>query len=877
MSDLFFFSSTSGQKSADRLKWGGKGAGLMEMSSMGLPVPPGFILSTSLCREFLKQGLSLSPRTWEEVKNHLKKLEDLSGRSFGSESKPLLVSVRSGAPQSMPGMMDTILNLGLNEKSTLALAQEAQDECFAWDCYRRFVQMYAHIVLEVNYSFFDSTLEDLKEARHYNSLKDLKPQDYQDLIKVYKEIILDEAGVSFPEDPWEQLQQAICAVFKSWNNPRAIKYRQIQQIESSLGTAVNIQQMVFGNLGEGSLTGVCFSRNPATGERHLFGEYLLCAQGEDIVAGTHTPQPFNRMSGEGEYLEDILPEIYQKIEVLSRQLEESYGDIQDIEFTVEQGKLFLLQSRRAKRTAGASVRIARDFEQEGLVSPKQALLMIDPLEVEKILHPSLDHKQTGPVIAKGLPASPGAASGPIALSLEKLKELLHQDQTPILVRVETSPDDIEAMKLSQGILTAKGGMTSHAAVVARGMGVPCIAGCQSLAINLNQKKIRLGEIELTEGEVISFDGGSGEIFRGAIPLIPAEPTPSFRTVMKWAKEYKKLGVRVNADTPEEALIAKKFGAQGIGLCRTEHMFFSPSRLNHMRQMIFAQSSTERLKALAHIKPFMQNDFLGIFYQMDGLAVTIRLLDPPLHEFLPHKDEEIEQMAENLKMSPAQARLRIKALSEMNPMLGLRGCRLGLIYPEIYEMQVEAILEAAIKTAQLGHEVKLEIMLPLACTEEEVIEFKKLVEVEAKKVFDKKGQSITFLIGTMIELPRACLVADKIAKHVDFFSFGSNDLTQTTLGISRDDSGSFLPYYTAQGIFSQDPFMSIDQEGVGELMKIAVKKGRSVNPTLKIGICGEHGGEAKSIEFAHHIGLDYVSCSCYRLPVAQLAAAQANLK
>ncbi|HET8811750.1 MAG TPA: pyruvate, phosphate dikinase [Gaiella sp.] len=834
---------------------GGKGIGLAEMTALGVPVPAGFTVTTDACREVMRSG-DVPDDLWRQVDAHIARLEGTSGKRFGDPQDPLLVSVRSGAAISMPGMMDTILNLGLNDVAVDGLATATGNPRFAFDSYRRLIQMYGEVVDEIDGHLFEGELQELKERRGAKLDVDLEADDLRGLIGTFQGIYEREVGAPFPADPSEQLRRAVRAVFDSWDSPRAKVYRRTYDIPDDLGTAVNVVQMVFGNKGDSSGTGVCFTRDPSTGERKLFGEFLVDAQGEDVVAGIRTPEPIEGML-------DRLPEAYrQLVETLDR-LEDHYREMQDIEFTVEEGELFLLQTRTGKRTARAALRIAVEMTDEGLISREEAVARIDPGQLDQLLHPMIDPDAQLDVVATGLNASPGAASGAIVLDADLAEERGRAGEDVLLVRWETTPDDIHGLIQASGVLTAHGGMTSHAAVVARGMGKPCVAGCESLAIDLEARTIRLGDHELAEGDHLTIDGGTGRVIVGAVPLVPPEIDERFGTILGWADELRRLRVRANADTPEDAAKAREFGAEGIGLCRTEHMFMAPDRLPVVQEMILASNEQARRAALDRLLPVQQSDFEGIFEAMAGLPVTIRLLDPPLHEFLPPADEATSEAM----------RRRIEQLREANPMLGTRGCRLGLQYPEIYEMQVRAIVRAAAAVRERTGEAPLvEIMHPLVGFDEELRRLRDLTERVAAE--ERAGEH---LVGTMIELPRACVRADEIAELADFFSFGTNDLTQTALGFSRDDAeGKFLTFYLEQGILEKNPFEVLDVEGVGELMRIAVERGRGAKPGLKLGICGEHGGEPRSVAFCHGLGLDYVSCSPYRVPLARLAAAQASL-
>jgi pyruvate,orthophosphate dikinase len=878
---LFSREKTDGNKDMKDLL-GGKGANLAEMCSLKLAVPPGFTVTTEACLDFEKNRKSINEDIRSQALKAISESERLTGKKFGDNANPLLFSVRSGARASMPGMMDTVLNLGLNDQSVLGLALLTKNERFAWDSYRRFIQMYAHVVMDFNVSLLEATLEDLKEARGVHEDTKLSAKDLKELVTVYKKIILEESGESFPTEPMEQLWRAIAAVFNSWNNPRAIKYREIYGIPHSWGTAVNVQSMVFGNMGDDCATGVCFTRDPSTGERKFFGEYLINAQGEDVVAGIRTPQPINNFSKNDsnrnfKTLEEAMPEAFNELTHVYKKLEAHYKDMQDIEFTIENKKLYILQTRNGKRTAAAGIKIAVDLVSEGILSKQEALLRVNPEDLNQLLHPRLDPEAHKKIIAKGLPASPGAGAGVIAFSSERAHHMATEGHNVILVRQETSPEDISGMVASQGILTARGGMTSHAAVVARGMGKPCVAGCSSLIIDYVAGTLTVAGTRYVEGDSLTIDGATGEVVEGIVPTIDAAITQDFATFMSWSDEFRTLGIRTNADSPADSKVAVKFGAQGIGLCRTEHMFFEKDRIIAVREMIFADTVKDRKLALAKILPFQREDFVGIFTVLNGLPVNIRLLDPPLHEFLPHSEEDKKELADSLHLDLKVIENRGNQLHEFNPMLGHRGCRLGVTFPEIYRMQVQAIIEAALICADKGINVIPEIMIPLVAVVGELTLLKQEAIEEIERIFKEKGKKIKYKIGTMIELPRAAIMAGQIAKHAEFFSFGTNDLTQTTFGLSRDDAGKFLPEYVSKGLMSNDPFVSIDQEGVGFLMKHAVTEGRKANPDMHFGICGEHGGEPKSIEFCHKIGLDYVSCSPYRVPIARLAAAQAAIK
>ena len=850
---------------------GGKGANLAEMCALGLPVPPGFTITTEVCVGYYDNNKTLPAGLKAEVAEALAKIEASVGMLFGDEQNPLLLSVRSGARASMPGMMDTVLNLGLNDKTAEALAKKTGNPRFAYDSYRRFIQMYSDVVLEVDHYHFEEILEQKKSDCNVELDTELTAEDLQDLVVQYKAKVLEELDSPFPENVQEQLWGAISAVFNSWMNPRAIKYRELQDIPASWGTAVTVQSMVFGNMGDSCATGVAFTRNPSTGEHKYYGEFLVNAQGEDVVAGIRTPQPLDEMP-------EVMPEVYKQLTAVFDKLEGHYRDMQDIEFTIQDHKLWMLQTRNGKRTAAAAVKIAVDMVSEKVITKQEAIKRIDPLSLDQLLHPTLDPKATKVVMTTGLPASPGAASGKVVFTSEDAEAMaLEHKEKVILVRIETSPEDIHGMHAAQGILTARGGMTSHAAVVARGMGKPCVSGAGELRIDYAKKEMKIGTHTIKEGDIITINGGTGEVMLGAIATVQPQLSGDFNTLMGWADETRKLKVRTNAETPADAEVARQFGAEGIGLCRTEHMFFDAQRIIAMREMIVAQSVAGRKTALAKLLPMQRNDFVELFRIMSGLPVTIRLLDPPLHEFLPHTEEDIKQVAQSAGISVEVVRNRSHELKEQNPMLGHRGCRLGITYPEIYEMQATAIFEAAAIIIKEGKEnIIPEIMIPLVMMRKELEILKALIDRVAGEVMAKTGTKIEYLVGTMIELPRAALRAEEIAELAEFFSFGTNDLTQTTLGISRDDSASFIEAYKKLGIVEQDPFVSLDQSGVGELIEIATARGRKARPDLKLGICGEHGGDPASIAFCQKTGLSYVSCSPYRVPVARLAAAQAVL-
>ncbi|MDX1949177.1 MAG: pyruvate, phosphate dikinase [Rickettsiales bacterium] len=861
---------------------GGKGANLAEMSRVGLPVPPGFTITTEVCTAYYENNRKYPDALEKQVAEGVAHIEKILGKKFGDKSNPLLVSVRSGARASMPGMMDTILNLGLNDETVEGLAQKSGNPRFAYDSYRRFIQMYSDVVLEIDKHLFEEILDLKKQDKGVMLDTELDANDMKDVASKFKKKVQEELGKPFPQDVKEQLWGAVGAVFSSWMNDRAITYRRMYDIPESWGTAVNVQSMVFGNTGENSATGVAFTRNPSTGEKSFYGEYLINAQGEDVVAGIRTPQQIT-IAGKLEQksklpaMEETLPEVYNQLVDIYKKLEKHYRDMQDIEFTVEDGKLWMLQTRNGKRTSKAAIKIAVDMVAEGLISKDEALLRVSPDELDKLLHPTLDPKAKKQIIAKGLPASPGAACGKIVFTANEAEELAKKEEAVILVRAETSPEDIHGMAAAKGILTSRGGMTSHAAVVARGMGTPCVSGAGSVNINLKERKITIGNITLKDGDIITIDGSTGEVILGKVPTIDPELSGEFETLMKWADETRTLKVRTNAETPQDCRTARKFGAEGIGLCRTEHMFFDAERIIAIREMIVASDEVGRRKAIAKLLPYQRKDFVDIFEIMEGLPVTIRLLDPPLHEFIPHTDEEIAEVSKASGVSAEKIKTRTKELHESNPMLGHRGCRLGITYPELYEMQARAIFEAAIDAAKSGKKVLPEIMIPLVLNPKELSTLKKLVNQTAEKVFSEKGSKIEYLVGTMIELPRAALVADKIAENAEFFSFGTNDLTQTTLGISRDDAGSFIPQYIEKGIFEKDPFAVLDTEGVGQLIELAAERGKKTRKDIKLGICGEHGGNPPSIEFCHNAGLNYVSCSPFRVPIARLSAAQATIK
>ena len=861
---------------------GGKGANLAEMSSIGLPVPPGFTITTELCTYYYDNDHSYPDILTQQIQSALAQIETETGRQFGSADNPLLLSVRSGARASMPGMMDTVLNLGLTDESCDGLATQSGDARFAYDSYRRFIQMYGDVVLEVDHGLFEDTLDDMKMDKDVVSDTDLTADDLKALVASFKQIVLDETGEPFPQDPNTQLWGAISAVFASWMNQRAITYRRLNDIPASWGTAVNVQAMVFGNMGDDCATGVAFTRNPATGENQFYGEYLINAQGEDVVAGIRTPLPLTlEAKQQGGHdalsLEEAMPEVFAQLDDVRHRLERHYGDMQDLEFTVQQNKLYMLQTRSGKRTAEAALNIAVQMAEEELITESEALDRIAPESLDQLLHPTLDPDATRELIARGLPASPGAASGMIVLTADEAEKRANQGDKVILVRVETSPEDIHGMHAAAGILTARGGMTSHAAVVARGMGRPCVSGASDVRIDFDAGIVYLGEQQLQAGDVITIDGSAGEVYSGQVAMVQPNLSGAFETVMGWADKYRRMAVRANAETPNDARVAREFGAKGIGLCRTEHMFFDQDRIVAMRQMIMAADEAGRRAALELLLPMQRQDFIELFSIMSGLPVTIRLLDPPLHEFLPHTDSELEEVAEAIGVAVSTARQRKLKLEESNPMLGHRGCRLAVSYPEICEMQARAIFEAASEVARQDSAPIPEIMIPLAATSRELEICKAIIDRVAAEVAEATSITLEYMVGTMVELPRAALCADALAEHAAFFSFGTNDLTQTTLGISRDDAGSFMHDYQAQEIYPIDPFVSIDEEGVGSLMRIGTDKGRQTRPDIKLGICGEHGGDPKSVNFCETLGLDYVSCSPFRVPVARLAAAQASIR
>ena len=858
---------------------GGKGANLAEMASIGLPVPPGFTITTDVCTEFYKNNRNYPSDLKEQVDAALAAVEKAVGKRFGDEQNPLLVSVRSGARVSMPGMMDTVLNLGLNDKTVVGLANAADDQRFGWDSYRRFIQMYGSVVLGVDHHRFEEIIEHTKLNAGVIEDTALTEKDWQAVVEEYKDLVEQETGKPFPQDPQAQLWGAIGAVFGSWMNPRAITYRRLHDIPADWGTAVNVQAMVFGNMGNDCATGVCFTRDPSTGENMFYGEYLVNAQGEDVVAGIRTPQPLSKsVAKPGEIpLEEAMPQAYAELMKVRETLEKHYRDMQDIEFTVQQNKLYMLQTRNGKRTAAASLRMAVEMAREGLIDEAEAVRRVNPSSLDQLLHPMLDPKAPRTLLGKGLPASPGAASGVAVFSADEAESRAAKGEAVILVRIETSPEDIHGMHAARGILTTRGGMTSHAAVVARGMGRPCVAGAGGISVDYNNQVLSAGGKQIRAGETITLDGATGEVFVGSVAMIEPAMSGDFEMLMSWADKCRRLGVRANAETPMDAETARKFGAEGIGLCRTEHMFFDPERILAVRQMIMSSTESGRRAALERLLPHQREDFRQLFTIMAGLPVTIRLLDPPLHEFLPHQEADMQEVADSLGVDIETIRQRGAELAEANPMLGHRGCRLGISYPEIYEMQARAIFEGGLAVAkETGKAPHPEIMIPLVGTRKELEITRAQVEKVAAEVFKEAGTKVDYSVGTMIELPRAAILADMIAEVADFFSFGTNDLTQTVFGLSRDDAGKFLPRYVEAGILPKDPFVSIDIDGVGEMVRIATEKGRAAKNQLKLGICGEHGGDPASITFCEQVGLDYVSCSPFRVPVARLAAAQAAL-
>jgi pyruvate,orthophosphate dikinase len=878
---VYFFGDGQAEGSSEmRNLLGGKGANLAEMTSIGLPVPAGFTLTTEVCSAYYDNNRQFPTDLTKEVTEHLTRVEQLMGKTFGDRKNPLLVSVRSGGRASMPGMMDTVLNLGLNDETVQGIIEQSNDSRFAYDSYRRFIQMYANVVMGMNGDLLEDLLEDMKDERGVELDTDLSAEDLKELVGLFKNRVREVLGIPFPEDPQEQLWGAISAVFGSWMNPRAITYRRLNNIPASWGTAVNVQSMVFGNMGEDCATGVAFTRNPSTGENLFFGEFLVNAQGEDVVAGIRTPQPINKAGGDGSLpsMEEVMPESYAQLMKIQQALEKHYRDMQDIEFTIEKGRLYMLQTRTGKRTAKAAIQIAVEMVKEGLITEKEAILRVSPDQLDQLLHPSLDPAAKRQVIAKGLPASPGAASGEVVFCANEAETAAKEGRKVILVRIETSPEDIHGMHAAQGILTARGGMTSHAAVVARGMGKCCVSGCGDIRVNYEEEILTAqGGLIVKKGDLLTLDGSTGEVMLGMVPTVQPQLTGEFAELMTWVDKVRRLRVRTNADTPQDSKIAREFGAEGIGLCRTEHMFFDAKRIMAVREMILADDRQGREVALAKILPMQKSDFLGIFREMKDLPVTIRLLDPPLHEFLPQSDVEIQELAGVMHVSAQDLQATVASLHETNPMLGHRGCRLGISYPEIYDMQVQAIMEAACELVKNdGFSIIPEIMIPLVAHVRELEILRKNAIRVADEVVARYGVKVEYLIGTMIELPRAALTADEIATEADFFSFGTNDLTQTCFGLSRDDAGKFLPGYVEQEILANDPFVAIDPDGVGLLVKMGCEKGRKTKPGIKLGICGEHGGEPSSVIFCHNAGLDYVSCSPFRVPIARLAAAHAVL-
>lgn len=852
---------------------GGKGANLAEMTNLKIPVPQGFTVTTEACNKYYEDGQKISDEVLEQIRANIKELEKLAGKEFGSKEDPLLVSVRSGARASMPGMMDTILNLGLNDEAVEIVAKKTSNPRFAYDSYRRFIQMFSDVVMGIEKRLFEDKLDEMKEAKGYQFDTDLTADDLKELVVQFKEIYNKEKGEEFPQDPKVQLIEAITAVFRSWDNPRAIIYRRLNDIPSEWGTAVNVQQMVFGNKGETSGTGVIFSRNPATGDKAIYGEYLMNAQGEDVVAGIRTPQPIAK-------LEEQNPEIYKQLVGIINTLETHYKDMQDMEITIEEGKLYFLQTRNGKRTAQAALKIAVDLVEEGMLTKEEAILKVEPKQLDSLLHPAFysEDLKKAEVVAKGLPASPGAACGKICFTADEAKERAAAGENVVLVRLETSPEDIEGMIAAQGILTVRGGMTSHAAVVARGMGTCCVAGCGAIKVDENARKIEIAGKTYTDQDFISIDGATGNVYAEQVKTVTPEITGHFAKFMGWADDIRKLKIRTNADNPRDTKQAVEFGAEGIGLCRTEHMFFAEDRIMAVREMIVAKDVEQRKKALDKILPMQKQDFIEMYEELKGMPATIRFLDPPLHEFLPHSEEDIKALASEMNLSYDELKATVDSLHEFNPMMGHRGCRLAVSYPEIAEMQTRAVMEAAIEVRKTkGYEIIPEIMIPLVGEVKELKFVKNIVVKTADAVLAENGESFEYRVGTMIEIPRAALTADEIAKEAEFFSFGTNDLTQMTFGFSRDDAAKFLGAYYENKIYEQDPFGKLDQTGVGQLVKMAAEKGKKTRPDIKLGICGEHGGDPSSIEFCHNVGLNYVSCSPYRVPLARLAAAQAQVK
>jgi pyruvate,orthophosphate dikinase len=858
---------------------GGKGAGLAEMTGIGIPVPAGFTVSTEVCTYFMEHDGAYPEGLDDQVRAGVSRVEKIMGGKFGDVKNPLLLSVRSGSRVSMPGMMDTVLNLGLNDVTVQGLIDKTDNPRFAYDSYRRFIQMYSDVVMGVDVEHFEKLLDKKRKAAGVDLDNELSAEQLKELIDEYKQVVEKHAGKSFPLDPWDQLWGGIAAVFRSWNVPRAVSYRKMHDYPDHWGTAVNVQSMVFGNMGENCATGVAFTRDPATGEKRFYGEYLVNAQGEDVVAGIRTPLPINTHGAPDnadQSLEVVMPDLYKELDGYQQKVEKHYRDMQDIEFTIQEGKLWMLQTRSGKRTGKSAVRIAVEMVDEGLIDEKTAVRRVEPEQLEQLLHPMIDPDVTAKPFAKGLPASPGAASGKVVFSVADAIRKVSEGDDVILVRTETSPEDIEGMKVSRAILTTRGGMTSHAAVVARGMGKCCVVGCTDLVIDYGKQMFSVGQDVFKAGDSITLEGSTGSVYAGVLPKVEPELDDTFRRFMIWVDKFRKLGVRTNADTPTDSDTARSFGAEGIGLCRTEHMFFGEERIDVVRQMIIAETTEERKEALEKILPMQREDFVGVFKAMDGLPVTVRLLDPPLHEFLPDLPDEVEALAKRLGIGTSELQTKIKSHHEFNPMLGHRGCRLGLSYPEIYEVQVRALFEAACIAKKDGVDVRPEVMIPLVGFKSELVPLREMTVRLAEEVLKEQGVTLDYLVGTMIEVPRAAVTAAEIAEVADFFSFGTNDLTQMTCGFSRDDSGPFIGDYLEQGILKNDPFESLDTSGVGELIKWAVENGRKTRPDLKLGICGEHGGDPASVHFCHKIGLDYVSCSPYRVPIAKLAAAQAAL-
>lgn len=870
---VYFFGAGKAEGNKDMKDLlGGKGAGLAEMTNLGIPVPAGFTISTDACNAFFEAGKQYPEGMWDEVLENMKKTEEVMGKKFGDPNDPLLVSVRSGAKFSMPGMMETVLNLGLNEETLKGLIAKSGDERFGYDAYRRFITMYGSICKGIDRMKFEDEIEEMKKKKGVKLDTELDANDMKELVTKFKDIYKQEVGEEFPTDPYDQLKGSINAVFGSWFGEKATTYRRLNAIPDDLGTAVNVCSMVFGNMGNTSGTGVAFTRDPSTGTHEFYGEILINAQGEDVVAGIRTPLKVEQMA-------KAFPQAHTELMTVQKNLEDHYRDMLDLEFTIEDNKLWMLQTRVGKRTAAAALKIAIDLVNEGMIDKKTAVSRVEPVQLDQLLHPMIDPKaakDTKP-LAKGLPASPGAAVGRAVFTSKEAEEWAGRKEKVVLVRLETSPEDIGGMHAAEGILTARGGMTSHAAVVARGMGTPCVAGCDALEVSYKNKEARVGDVVIKEGDWITITGNTGALYLGQMPVSVPELTGDFGLFMSWVEEFRTMGVRANADTPEDARKAREFGAEGIGLCRTEHMFFEPDRIKAVREMILSDDVEGRKKALAKILPMQKGDFKGLFEAMEGLPVTIRLLDPPLHEFLPHEDEHIEGLAKEMGVPADRLKAKVEQLHEFNPMLGHRGCRLAITYPEICEMQAQAIIEAACELKKDGKNVIPEIMVPLVATVKELKPLKDIIIKTAEDVMNKLGIKIDYKIGTMIELPRAAICADEIAKEAEFFSFGTNDLTQTAFGLSRDDAGRFLPFYVEKKILPDDPFISIDQGGVGELMKIGIEQGRKTRPDIKLGICGEHGGEAESVKFCYKIGLNYVSCSPFRVPVARLAAAHAAIQ